>query len=66
MVMEIQVVNVWAIILGDLEKENFDKSKSIGILLDCFYSQKWLGDSWMGPGSCEKNIEATLKKLYIF
>ncbi|CAK73960.1 unnamed protein product (macronuclear) [Paramecium tetraurelia] len=66
MVIEINVVNVWAIILGDLEKENFEKSKSIGILLDCNYSQTWLGDSWFGPGSCEKNIEATLKKLYIF
>ncbi|CAD8180234.1 unnamed protein product [Paramecium pentaurelia] len=66
MVIEINVVNVWAIVLGDLEKETFEKSKSIGILLDCNYSQTWLGDSWFGPGSCEKNIEATLKKLYIF
>ncbi|CAD8085165.1 unnamed protein product [Paramecium sonneborni] len=66
MVMEINVVNVWAIVLGDLEKEAFEKSKSIGILLDCNYSQTWLGDSWFGPGSCEKNIEAILKKLYIF
>ena len=38
MVIEINVVNVWAIVLGDLEKENFEKSKSIGILLDCNYT----------------------------
>jgi vacuolar protein sorting-associated protein 13A/C len=63
MLVEVKVCNVWVLIPGDYVKMD---SQSLALLVDVTYQQDWAGDNWIGPGMCEKRLDANLKKIFIF
>ncbi len=49
-----------------LQDDNDFTKDALGIVLNAGYSQKWIGDSWWGPGSVTMDIKADLRRAYLF